>query len=159
MFKREKENVIIVIFGFVYGLFIQRYSNCRWVLFCQKCINFEIFHHIHNVARCGYSLCDCWWVSVRGSLSLFFVRNPHKRQAREISHETGKDERRKITELSRRNQSTEVDITGQSTEVSGSRQSREERRFLGPVDSVARLAIVREFLVALWEFRSNTRSR
>ena len=71
------------------------------------------------------------------------ARDLLKGLAREIFPVTRRGRGKEGSRENRRRQNRDVDWTGQSTEVEGSRQLREERRLLGPVDSVAGLANVR----------------
>ena len=75
------------------------------------------------------------------------VRNPYKRLAREISHETGRRRGKEGPRVKRRSQSAERGRTEKWTEQTNRQKSGEadgqERRLLKPVDSDAGLVNVR----------------
>ena len=114
------------------------------------------------VARCGevafISLCVCMWVSASQRIPLFaLARNPHKGLAREISYETG---RRGGKARSQRVNRTKTLVTvgeRRRSERSGCwrRSWVQWTQKPGQPTQEDESAL----LVAVWEFRSDTRSR
>ena len=87
------------------------------------------------------------WMTVRGSFCLFWREIHTKRVRARLPTRPEEDEGRKVPEsgeeTSRQNRT--VSKIEQSTDVGGSRQSREERWLLGPVNSEAGLANMRKW--------------